>query len=59
MLSVNPWHYLDDSNHRLGRYDIYAADVWLFTQPLAPRLTAEDYAELDRINADQREPVSE
>ena len=38
VLSANPWHYLDDSNHRLGRYDIYSADVWLFAQPLAPRL---------------------
>ncbi len=38
VLSANAWHYLDDSNHRLGRFDIYSADVWLFTQPLAPRL---------------------
>ncbi len=38
VLSANPWHYLDDSNHHVGRFDIYSADVWLFTQPLADRL---------------------
>lgn len=38
VLSVNPWHHLDDSNHRVGRYDIYTADVWLFALPLADRL---------------------
>jgi len=38
VLSSNPWHYLDDSSHHVGRYDIYSADVWLFTQPLAERL---------------------
>ena len=38
VLAANPWHYLDDSNHRVGRYDIYSADVWLFTQPFADRL---------------------
>ena len=36
--STNPRHYLDDSTHRVGRYDIYTADVWLFTEPLADRL---------------------
>jgi hypothetical protein len=29
---------LDDSNDRIGRYDIYTADVWLFCLPLATRL---------------------
>ncbi len=38
VLGENPRHYLDDSNHRVGRYDIYTADVWLFCEPLAPRL---------------------
>ena len=36
--AANPRHYLDDSTHGIGRYDIYAADVWLFTEPLADRL---------------------
>ncbi len=38
LLSGNPLHHLDDSTHHIGRYDIYAADVWLFTEPLADRL---------------------
>ena len=38
VLSTNPLHTLDDSNHGVGRYDIYSADVWLFTEPLADRL---------------------
>jgi hypothetical protein len=38
VLGENPRRYLDDSNHRVGRYDIYTADVWLFCEPLAPRL---------------------
>ena len=38
LLSGNPRRYLDDSTHHIGRYDIYAADVWLFTEPLADRL---------------------
>ena len=38
VLSANPWHHLDDSNHHLGRFDIYTADVWLFTEPLADQL---------------------
>jgi glycosyltransferase involved in cell wall biosynthesis len=37
-LSANPRRCLDDSNHRVGRYDIYSADVWLFTQPFAGQL---------------------
>ncbi|MCU1499000.1 MAG: hypothetical protein JWM47_2953 [Acidimicrobiales bacterium] len=40
VLGANPRGALDDSNDRIGRYDIYTADVWLFTQPLAPRLGA-------------------
>ncbi len=40
MLRANPLGYLDDSTHGIGRYDIYAADVWLFTEPLAGHLGA-------------------
>ena len=38
LLDANPRRMLDDSPARTGRYDIYAADVWLFCEPLAPRL---------------------
>lgn len=38
LLGANPRRYLDDSTHGTARYDIYAADVWLFTEPLAERL---------------------
>ena len=38
VLDDNPHRALDDSNDRIGRYDIYTADVWLFCDPLAPRL---------------------
>jgi glycosyltransferase involved in cell wall biosynthesis len=38
VLGSNPSRYLDDSNDGSGRYDIYTADVWLFCEPLAPRL---------------------
>lgn len=38
VLTANPDGYLDDSTHGVGRYDIYSADVWLFTEPLAERL---------------------
>lgn len=38
VLSENARRALDDSNDRVGRYDIYTADVWLFTEPLASRL---------------------
>lgn len=38
VLSGNPRFALDDSNDRIGRYDIYTADVWLFTEPLADRI---------------------
>ncbi len=37
-LSANPRGFLDDSTAGAGRYDIYTADVWLFTEPLAGRL---------------------
>ncbi len=38
MLGENPRRALDDSQDRVGRYDIYTADVWLFCAPLAPRI---------------------
>ncbi|QYG95144.1 glycosyltransferase [Iamia sp. SCSIO 61187] len=38
VLGENRHGALDDSNDRIGRYDIYTADVWLFVQPLADRL---------------------
>lgn len=38
MLGSNPRFALDDSNDRIGRYDIYTADIWLFTEPLADQL---------------------
>ncbi|MGI8757007.1 MAG: hypothetical protein ACR2MB_14360 [Acidimicrobiales bacterium] len=38
VLGENPHRALDDSNDRIGRYDIYTADVWLFCEPLASRL---------------------
>jgi len=38
VLGANPRRALDDSNDRIGRYDIYTADVWLFTEPLADRV---------------------
>ncbi|MBK5288389.1 MAG: hypothetical protein JJE46_07975, partial [Acidimicrobiia bacterium] len=38
LLTQNPLHTLDDSNDGAGRYDIYTADIWLFCEPLAPRL---------------------
>lgn len=38
LLTENPLGYLDDSNDRSGRYDIYTADLWLFCEPLAARI---------------------
>jgi hypothetical protein len=38
LLEGNPRRYLDDSTHHVGRYDIYTADVWLFTETIAERL---------------------
>ncbi len=38
VVGENPHGALDDSNDRVGRYDIYTADVWLFCLPLASRL---------------------
>ena len=38
VLGTNPLGALDDSNDASGRYDIYTADVWLFTEPLADRI---------------------
>ena len=40
LLGENPYRYVDDSNRRTGRYDIYTADIWLFCEPLAGRLGA-------------------
>jgi hypothetical protein len=37
VLGTNPLGALDDSNDASGRYDIYTADDWLFTEPLADR----------------------
>jgi len=38
ILGANPRGYLDDANTGIGRYDMYTPDVYLFTEPLAPRL---------------------
>lgn len=38
LLSAHPRGILDDSRARSGRFDIYAADVYLFTEPLADAL---------------------
>ncbi|RKN44901.1 hypothetical protein D7294_07275 [Streptomyces hoynatensis] len=38
MLTENPDGYLDDSSGRLGRFDIYSIDIYLFAEPLADRL---------------------
>lgn len=38
MLSASPQGFLDDSTTGVGRYDIYTADVYLFTEPLAQLL---------------------
>lgn len=38
LLAENPRGFLDDALTRLGRYDIYTADVHLFCEPLADRL---------------------
>lgn len=38
LLESHPEGWLDDSNSRIGRYDIYSVDVYLFTEPLADRL---------------------
>ena len=38
LLSGNPEGYLDDSHSGIGRYDIYSADIYLFTAPMADRL---------------------
>jgi hypothetical protein len=40
MLGSNPGGFLDDSHTAIGRYDIYSADVYLFTEPVADRLGA-------------------
>jgi glycosyltransferase involved in cell wall biosynthesis len=38
VLGENPRHFLDDSHDGSGRFDIYTVDIWLFCEPLAPRL---------------------
>jgi hypothetical protein len=38
LLEGNASGFLDDSHTGIGRYDIYAGDVYLFTEPLADRL---------------------
>ena len=38
LLNANPGGYLDDSQSRIGRYDIYSGDIYLFTEPVADRL---------------------
>ena len=65
LLEANPRGYLDDSNHRIGRYDIYTADIWLFTEPLAPRLgdvwsrgLRAAYALTDSVAADDGTAIS-
>ncbi|MDQ3108086.1 MAG: hypothetical protein M3Q68_09825, partial [Actinomycetota bacterium] len=40
LLDANPGGYLDDSQSRIGRYDIYSGDIYLFTEPVADRLGA-------------------
>ncbi len=40
LLDGNPGGYLDDSQSRIGRYDIYSGDIYLFTEPVADRLGA-------------------
>lgn len=65
LLESNPRRYLDDSNHHVGRYDIYTADVWLFTEPLAARLgdvwtqgLRAAYALVDTVGADDGTAIS-
>jgi hypothetical protein len=38
LLEGNPGGFLDDSHTGIGRYDIYAGDVYLFSEPFADRL---------------------
>jgi glycosyltransferase involved in cell wall biosynthesis len=38
LLRGNPHGYLDDSHTRSARYDIYTADIYLFTEPFADGL---------------------
>lgn len=38
LLTGNPHGYLDESHEGAGRFDIYAADIYLFCEPLADRL---------------------
>ncbi len=38
LLSANPLGFIDDSNDGAGRYDIYSADIYLFTEPFSDSL---------------------
>lgn len=38
LLTANAGGYLDDSHSRIGRYDIYSGDIYLFTEPCAELL---------------------
>ena len=38
LLTGNPHGFLDESHTGAGRFDIYAADIYLFCEPLADRL---------------------
>lgn len=38
LLGANSRGYLDDSRSDIARYDIYTADIYLFTEPFADRL---------------------
>jgi len=38
LLTANPQGYLDESHEGAGRFDIYAADIYLFCEPLADLL---------------------
>jgi hypothetical protein len=41
LLSTNPKGYIDDSEDGTGaRYDLYTADIYLFTEPFAPQLAS-------------------
>ncbi len=38
LIAANPHGFLDESHEGAGRFDIYAADIFLFCEPLADRL---------------------
>jgi len=51
LLAETSGGFLDDSPARAGRYDIYTADVYLFTEPMADRLGPGWRDGLDRVLA--------